>query len=150
MEPMFMRDDGVSVLILGIGMAASAIGIVWIRRITRDPEDHPSSWRSQTAANRPPVLLDPGWRPALTDGRGIRGRRLARLTLAAATLLVGVMVVLIVAEPTMMYGPQPIDLPTTQLGIAGMIVGLIAMVRIERRATNPERAATSWRATRQD
>jgi hypothetical protein len=81
-------------------------------------------------------------------GRGLRGRRIARLTLVAALASV-VVTVAVLAAPANTMGPSvsPFAAWTTWLGLAGAATGLAWMVRIVRGASQPERGPSSWRAT---
>jgi hypothetical protein len=82
-------------------------------------------------------------------GRGLRGRRQARLMLFFAFMLVGLEVSLFVAAPTYM-GPMFVQsnwvLSVQGLGIAAQAIGLVWMIRIYR--ADPEEHPSSFRVTR--
>jgi hypothetical protein len=85
-------------------------------------------------------------------GRGLEGRRQARIILFAAFLLVGVEVLLFVAQPNTMGGAPPgrwglgIGSLVLLAGGALQLVGLIWMIRIYR--ADPEGRRSWWRFNR--
>jgi NADH:ubiquinone oxidoreductase subunit K len=84
-------------------------------------------------------------------GRGLRGRRTARLILVAAFGLVGVVALLLIAAPATSHpmfvvDQAPIPWLVSAIAIAGLAIGLGWMVRIYR--ADPEGQPSAFRATR--
>lgn len=84
--------------------------------------------------------------------RGQRGRRIGRAMIALAVMFVFLGVFLFVAAPGYMGGPMtrvPFwydALPV--LGVVGIVVGLVWMVRIHRADPEPDQHAWRYRAKR--
>jgi Flp pilus assembly protein TadB len=84
-------------------------------------------------------------------GRGLHGRRLARLILFVAIALDILLVLLFVSQPNYMSPmssepPSRLVLLIPAFGIALNLAGLAWMIRIVR--ADPEAGASSWRAFR--
>ena len=85
--------------------------------------------------------------PAGMTGRGLRGRRMARLMFAAAIVPAVFVALLLLTPPTYMYEqPSPLDSWIAWLAILMYVVGLAAMIRIYR--ADPEAHASFWRSRR--
>jgi hypothetical protein len=78
-----------------------------------------------------------------SNARARRGRRLARNMFAAAIFTLLLSAFLIVAAPNSMGGGSPGPGPAALIGVVGLAVGILWMVRILR--ADPEPDAKSWR-----
>ena len=156
-----MSSDGgssVGALIAGIGVVGLVIGFLLIRRIGRsidDAEGHPSPWRFRGSPKPGPSVPDPrdaGGAAREVTGRGLRGRRMAWLILAAALVLDALVVLLFASAPSTMGGggwfrePPRFVWLIPAFGIALNLAGLAWMIRIVR--ADPERHASFWRSKR--
>ncbi len=86
-------------------------------------------------------------------GRGLVGRRSARLILVVTLLLDGLVVALFLSQPSgigPMFAPPPsgpsVGVVVSAVGVALHLVGLAWMVRIIR--ADPEEHASWWRVVR--
>jgi hypothetical protein len=91
--------------------------------------------------------------PAGMTGRGVRGRRIARLMIVIAIVLPVMLGVLILSAPHGMGGGPWVEPPDPTLpavvvgvGILAYIAGLAVMIRIYR--ADPEAHQSFWRSTR--
>jgi hypothetical protein len=144
--------------IVGLGFAGLVAGFLLIRRIGRsidDADGQRSPWRFHGRTQAGPSFQEPrdtGEAVGDMTGRGLRGRHIARLMLAAALALDAMVVVLFASAPQGMGGggwfPEPPRfawlIPAFGLGLH--VVGLAWMIRIIR--ANPERHASFWRSHR--
>jgi hypothetical protein len=86
-------------------------------------------------------------------GRGLRGRRIAQAMLAMAVVPVAFVAVLYVMAPHS-TGPMTMEQPSSlvwivpAIGVAGIVLGFLWMVRIYRSAADPERHASRFRFRR--
>jgi hypothetical protein len=151
MGPLQAVGGEAGLLAITIAIGGAAIGFAWIRRITRDPEDARSSWRSQAPGSHGTGPVDRSALHPLEDGRGLRGRRTARFILFAV-LGLDVGVALLLLAPANTIGPMFDSTPSLlfwlvpAIGIAINAAGLIWMIRIVR--ADPEGGRTSWRVLR--
>jgi type IV secretory pathway TrbD component len=125
-------------IVIGVGILGYVIGLAAMVRIyRRDPEDHPSHWRSRRL-------------PSGLTGRGLRGRQLARLELVIAIVPAAVIGALLLTAPTPitpMFGdPGPLPGVVMGVGILAYVVGLATMIRIYPR--DPEAHPSNWRSRR--
>ena len=86
--------------------------------------------------------------PAGMTGRGLRGRRLARLMFVIAIVPAVLLGLLFISAPNYSHGMDPVDpgpLPTIVLGagIFAYLFGLAVMIRIYR--ADPEAGPSRWR-----
>jgi hypothetical protein len=151
MGPIPFGDGQLGLLILAVAIGGWAIGMAWIRRITRDPEGDPWFWRSHAAGRRRAMLVDHAALHPLEDGRGLRGRRTARFVLFAVLGVDTVVALLFFAMPgargTMSDAPLfPVAFLVPAFGIALHVGGLAWMIHIVR--ADPEGGRSSWRAFR--
>ena len=83
-------------------------------------------------------------------GRGLRGRRAARLMLIAVVALDAVLALLVATAPNtigpMLEQSSPLEWFVPALGIALNVGGLVWMVWIVR--ADPEASPSAWRSTR--
>jgi hypothetical protein len=88
--------------------------------------------------------------PAGMTGRGLRGRRMARLELVMAIVLGALIGALLLTAPARtgpMFGdPGPLPGVVMGVGILAYLVGLATMIRIYRR--DPEAHPSNWRSGR--
>ncbi|HEX5824841.1 MAG TPA: hypothetical protein VFY18_10325 [Candidatus Limnocylindrales bacterium] len=89
--------------------------------------------------------------PAGMTGRGLRGRRMARLMIVIAivpAVMLGVLFVLPPATigPMQIEDPSPLWAIVVGAGIIGYLTGLAVMIRIYR--ADPERHSSWWRSRR--
>ncbi|MEA2546737.1 MAG: hypothetical protein QOI09_2010 [Chloroflexota bacterium] len=125
-------------IVIVVGILGYVIGLAAMVRIyRRDPEDHPSHWRSRRL-------------PSGLTGRGLRGRQLARLELVIAIVPAAVIGALLLTAPTPitpMFGdPGPLPGVVMGVGILAYVVGLATMIRIYPR--DPEAHPSNWRSRR--
>jgi len=155
-----MSSDGgsaVAVWTAATGVIGLVIGFLLIRRIGRsidDADSGRSAWRPQARATAGPSVPDPraaGPRGRDEIGRGLRGRRIARLILAGALALDAVLLLLLASAPNTIGGgwfPEPPRFVwlIPAFGIGLHLVGLAWMIRIIR--ADPERHRSFWRSRR--
>jgi hypothetical protein len=83
-------------------------------------------------------------------GRGLRGRRIARLMLMTGFAPVALLAFLLIAAPNNMGGglgePSIVMWLVPAIGVAGVVVGLAWMIRIYR--ADPEGSRSWWRFDR--
>jgi hypothetical protein len=119
---------------VAIGLASA--GTLWILRIARaDPEAD--------------AIVDLDEFMAESNARAHRGRRLARAMFAAALMALAIPAFFFIAAPngpTAMYLQEPPALHAAIpfVGVAGIVIGLVWMVRIFRADPEPENAK-GWR-----
>jgi hypothetical protein len=126
-------------IVIGVGILGYVIGLAAMIRIyRRDPEAHPSNWRSRDSL------------PSGMTGRGLRGRQLARLELAIAIVPAALYGALLLIAPNPMGRPMFVEDPLPQIviggGILAYVIGLAAMIRIYPR--DPEDHPSNWRSRR--
>jgi hypothetical protein len=158
-SPMFSDGgNGLADWIAVFGAAGVVAGLLLIRRIGRSVDEadgDASPWRSHSRSKPGPSVPLP--REGRHDGRdetgrGLRGRRVARLILAGTIALDAALVVLVASAPDTMGGggwfPEPprFGWLIPAAGVALHLAGLAWMIRIVR--ADPERHPSFFRSTR--
>jgi hypothetical protein len=159
-DAMFLNPDGFNLGFLPLAIAAigTIVGTLWLRRIAGpDPDKEPSFWRYRQVdkVRRPSkvqwlptagdALMDLNEFMAESNARARRGRAAGRWMIFGVLVVLAFMVFVWIASPNFIggYDAGPLALTVPAIGVVGLVVGFIWMVRIFR--ADPEPKTNGWR-----